>query len=99
MGSVLANLDLAYHINFNNNLKIENIMDNIFNITVGFIGKLTNLIVAMLSLGIVAEILYGSPVLGMSVMDNIIDVINMLGSNGVVGLIALVILYQLLEKK
>jgi hypothetical protein len=74
-------------------------MDNIFTITVGFIGKLTNLIVAMLSLGIVAEILYGSPVLGMSVMDNIIDVINMLGSNGVVGLIALVILYQLLEKK
>mgnify|MGYP003133514620 FL=1 len=74
-------------------------MDNIFNITVGFIGKLTNLIVAMLSLGIVAEILYGSPVLGMSVMDNIIDVINMLGSNGVVGLIALVILYQLLDKK
>ena len=74
-------------------------MDNIFNITVGFIGKLTNLIVAMLSLGIVAEILYGSPVLGMSVMDNIIEVINMLGGNGVVGLIALVILNQLLEKK
>ena len=74
-------------------------MDNIFNITISFIGKLTNLIMAMLSLGIVAEILYGSPVLGMSVMDNIIEVINMLGGNGVVGLIALVILYQLLEKK
>ena len=74
-------------------------MDNIFKISVGFLGKLTNLIVALLSLGIVAEILYGSPVLGMSVMDNIIDVINMLGGNGVVGLIALVILYQLLEKK
>ena len=54
---------------------------------------------AMLSLGIVAEILYGSPVLGMSVMNNVMDVINMLGGNGVVGLIALVILYQLLEKK
>jgi|TARA_Y100001973_G_C5181800_1_gene325352 hypothetical protein len=74
-------------------------MDNIFNITISFIGKLTNLIMAMLSLGIVAEILYGSPVLGMSVMNNVMDVINMLGGNGVVGLIALVILYQLLEKK
>ena len=74
-------------------------MDNIFNITISFIGKLTNLIMAMLSLGIVAEILYGSPVLGMSVMNNVMDVINMLGGNGVVVLIALVILYQLLEKK
>ena len=74
-------------------------MDNIFNITISFIGKLTNLIMAMLSLGIVAEILYGSPVLGMSVMNNVMDVINMLGGNGVVGLIALVILYQILEKK
>ena len=74
-------------------------MDNIFNITISFIGKLTNLIMAMLSLGIVAEILYGSPVLGMSVMNNVMDVINMLGGNGVVGLIPLVILYQLLEKK
>ena len=74
-------------------------MDNIFNITISFIGKLTNLIMAMLSLGIVAEILYGSPVLGMSVMNNVMDVINMLGGNVVVGLIALVILYQLLEKK
>ena len=74
-------------------------MDNIFNITISFIGKLTNLIMALLSLGIVAEILYGSPVLGMSVMNNVMDVINMLGGNGVVGLIALVILYQLLEKK
>tara|TARA_R110002020_G_scaffold7213_5_gene30553 strand:+ start:774 stop:1016 length:243 start_codon:yes stop_codon:yes gene_type:complete len=72
-------------------------MDNIFNVAVSFIGKLTNLLIAMLSLGIVAEILYGSPVLGMSVMDNVINVIDMFGSNGVVGLIALVILYQLLD--
>ena len=53
----------------------------------------------MLSLGVVAEILYGSPVLGMSVMDNIVGVINMLGGNGVVGLIALVVLFKLLEKE
>ena len=74
-------------------------MYNIFNITISFIGKLTNLIMARRSLGIVAEILNGSPVLGRSVMNNVMDVINMLGGNGVVGLIALVILYQLLEKK
>ncbi len=74
-------------------------MENIFNLVGTFIGKLTHLLMAMLSLGIVAEILYGSPILGMSVMDNVIGVINMIGGNGIVGLIALVILYQLLEKK
>ena len=63
-------------------------MDNIFNVAVSFIGKLTNLLIAMLSLGIIAEILYGSRVLGISVMDNVINVIDMFGSNGVVGLIA-----------
>tara|TARA_R100001443_G_scaffold91779_1_gene98420 strand:- start:636 stop:863 length:228 start_codon:yes stop_codon:yes gene_type:complete len=74
-------------------------MDNIFNVVVDFISKLTKLIIAMLSLGVVAEILYGSPVMGMSVMDNIVGVINMLGGNGVVGLIALVVLFKLLEKE
>ena len=37
--------------------------------------------------------------MGMSVIGNVMDVINMLGDNGVVGLIALVVLYSLLDKK
>ena len=53
----------------------------------------------LLSFGIMAEILFGSPVMGMSVIGNVMDIINMLGGSGVVGLIALVILYGLLDKK
>ena len=64
-----------------------------------FIGKMTSLFVGLLSFGVMAEILFGSPVMGMSVIGNVMDVINVLGDNGVVGLIALVILYNLLEKK
>ena len=74
-------------------------MENIFNLVNGFFGKMTSLFMGLLSFGIMAEILFGSPVLGMSVIGNIMDIINMLGSNGVVGLIALVILYSLLDKK
>ena len=73
-------------------------MENIFNLVNGFFGKMTSLFVGLLSFGVMAEILFGSPVMGMSVIGNIMDVINMLGSNGVVGLIALVILYGLLDK-
>ena len=74
-------------------------MENIFNLVNGFFGKMTSLLMGLLSFGVIAEILFGSPVMGMSVIGNIMDVINMLGSNGVVGLIALVILYSLLDKK
>ena len=74
-------------------------MENIFNLVNGFFGKMTSLFLGLLSFGIIAEILFGSPVLGMSVIGNVMDIINMLGSNGVVGLMALVILYSLLDKK
>ena len=74
-------------------------MENIFNLVSGFFGKMTSLFMGLLSFGIMAEILFGSPVMGMSVIGNIMDIINMLGDNGVVGLIALVILYGLLNKK
>ena len=74
-------------------------MENIFNMVNGFFSKMTALFMGLLSFGVMAEILFGSPVMGMSVIGNVMDVINMLGDNGVVGLIALVVLYSLLEKK
>ena len=74
-------------------------MEYIFNLVNGFFGKMTSLFLGLLSFGIIAEILFGSPVMGMSVISNVMDIINMLGSNGVVGLMALVILYSLLDKK
>ena len=73
-------------------------MDNIFNMVSGFFGKMPALFMGLMSFGIMAEILFGSPVMGISVINNDMDFINTLGNNGVVGLIALVILYKLLEK-
>jgi hypothetical protein len=74
-------------------------MDNIFNMVNGFVGKMTNLFITMVSFGVMAEVLFGSPMLGLSVIENVMNVINLLGNNGVVGLIALVILYQFIDKK
>ena len=74
-------------------------MENIFNMVNGFFSKMTSLFLGLLSFGIMAEILFGSPVMGMSVIGYVMEIINMLGDNGVVGLIALVILYGLLDKK
>ncbi len=74
-------------------------METIFNMVTGFFSKMTTLFMGLLSFGILAEILFGAPVLGISVIGNVVDVINLLGNNGVVGLIAVVILYSLLERK
>ena len=74
-------------------------MENIFNMVTDFIGKMTTLFMGLLSFGILAEILFGKAVLGMSVIDNVMELIAMFGDNGVVGLIALVVLYNLLDKK
>jgi len=74
-------------------------MESVFNMVTGFFSKMTVLFMGLLSFGVMAEILFGSPVMGMSVIANVMDVINLLGDNGVVGLIALVILYNLLDKK
>lgn len=74
-------------------------MDNIFNLVGNFVSKLTNLLIGIMALGIIAEVLFGSPMLGMSVVDGVMGIISEMGSNGVVGIIALVVLYQLLERK
>ena len=74
-------------------------MEKVFSMLNGFIGKMSKLFLALLSFGVMAEILFGSPVLGMSVISNVMDVINVFGNNGVVGLIALVVLFQLIDNK
>ena len=74
-------------------------MEKVFNMVTDFFGKMTTLFMGLLSFGILAEILFGKAVLGMSVIDNVMSLIAMFGNNGVVGLIALVVLYNLLDKK
>jgi len=74
-------------------------MEKVFNMVTDFFGKMTALFMGLLSFGVMAEVLFGSAVLGMSVIDNVMELITMFGDNGVVGLIALVILYNLLDKK
>ena len=74
-------------------------MEKVFEMVTGFFGKMTTLFMGILSFGILAEVLFGKACLGMSVIDNVMALITMFGDNGVVGLIALVVLYNLLDKK
>ena len=74
-------------------------MENVFGYVTKFFKSMTSLFLVMLSFGILAEIVFGGPVFGISVITNVMELINLLGDNGFVGLVALVILYELLSKK
>ena len=74
-------------------------MEKVFNMVNDFFGKMSTLFMTLLSFGIMAEILFGGSVLGMSVIDNVTELIAQFGNNGIVGLIDLIVLYNLLDKK
>ena len=74
-------------------------MDNVFNLVTNFVSKMTGLFMIMLSFSVMAEILFGGPMIGLSVISNVMDLISMLGENGIVGLITLVVLFGLLNKE
>ena len=59
----------------------------------GWIGELTDIAVALVALGVAAGVVFGMnvPFVG-AVLGNLIDLINSLGDNGVVGIIVLAIL-------
>ena len=74
-------------------------MENVFNYATSFFKGMTSLFMVLLSFGVMAEIVFGSPVFGMSVISNVMDVINLLGNNGFVGLVVLIILFKFMDNK
>ena len=74
-------------------------MEKVFNMVTDFFGKMTALFMGLLSFGILAEVLFGEAVLGMSVINNVMNLIELFGDNGVVGLIVLVIVAGFFVKK
>ena len=74
-------------------------MESVFNYASSFFKGMTSLFMVLLSFWVMAEIVFGSPVFGMSVIDNVMDVINLLGNNGFVGLVVLIILFKFVDLK
>ena len=60
------------------------------------IGSLTGIIVSLVALGVAAGVVFGSgvPFVG-GVLDNLLDLVNTLGSQGLVGLIVLAVLLEM----
>ena len=75
-------------------------MDGVFKYMNGFFKGLSGLIMTVLGLGVAVEILFGNgAMMGISVIENVMGVINDLVSAGFAGLVGLCVLWNLLTAK
>ena len=73
-------------------------MNAIFSKVGDFLGGLSSMLLSLVTLSIVAEVLFGVGVFGANVVENVMRLITMLGDGGFVGLVALLILWNLFNK-
>ena len=71
-----------------------------FDQIIGNVKKLTEVGVALLALGIVMQILFGKvvPFVGGDIVGNITAIVASLGAQGLVGLVAVGVIYVILSK-
>ena len=74
-------------------------MEKIFETVKGFFTGVTDLLMTFLTVGILVQVLFGGAVFGMDVVGNVTALIESLGNSGFVGLLAVLILVTLLDKK
>ena len=74
-------------------------MKDVLDKVTSFLGGLTTIMLSFVSLSILAEVIFGVGVFGTEVVANVMGIIKSLGDGGFVGLIALVILIQVFQKK
>ena len=67
----------------------------------GWIRSITELGLAIIALGVVLQVLFGAagPFLGIDVVGSVVSLVKSLGSEGLVGLVAVWILWGIYQKK
>ena len=71
----------------------------VFSIVGDWVGGLTNMFAGFVALGVLGELILGTPLFGVSIVGNLINLVSQFGSNGFAGLVALLILVGLYNGK
>ena len=71
-----------------------------FDQIIGYVKKLTEAGVALLALGIIMQVIFGEvvPFLGGDIVGNVTAIVASLGEQGLVGLVAIGVIYVILNK-
>ena len=74
-------------------------MDKVFKYFADFFTGLTALVITLLGLGVAVEILFGSGAMfGVTVIENVTNVLGSLAGSGFAGFLAILILFSLIKK-
>ena len=67
----------------------------------GWIRQLTEVGLALIALGVVLQVIFGAtiPFLGLDVVGSVVALVSKLGSEGLVGLVAIWVLWGIYNKK
>ena len=67
----------------------------------GWIRQLTELGLAVIALGVVLQIIFGAaiPFLGLDIVGSVVGLVKQFGSEGLVGLVAVWVLWGIYQKK
>jgi len=76
-------------------------MDKAFGMVSAFLGQIVDLGVKLIAVGVVLQILFGAavPFLGIDVVGSIVKLVSALGSQGLVGLVSIGVIYWAFNKK
>ena len=70
-----------------------------FSIVGDWVAGLTNMLAGFVALGVLCEIILGTPLFGVSIVGNLIGLVGQFGANGFAGLVAMLILVGLYNGK
>ena len=67
----------------------------------GWIKQVTNIGLGLIALGVVLQILFGAavPFLGLDIVGSVVALVKQLGSEGLIGLVAIWVLWGIYSKK
>ena len=65
----------------------------------GYVDDLAHLMMSFVAIGAVAEVIFGTGIFGVNVIGNLTSIINMFGESGFAGLVALLVLVGLYNRK
>jgi hypothetical protein len=76
-------------------------MNNAFAVASGFLGHVVDLGVKLLAVGVILQIIFGAavPFIGLDILGNVLKFVTALGSQGLVGLVALGVLFWAFDRK
>ena len=76
-------------------------MDKAYGMVGAFLGQIVDLGVKLIAVGVVLQILFGAavPFLGIDVVGSIVKLVSALGSQGLVGLVSIGVIYWAFNKK